>query len=86
MAHKYPKLIPLQFKTVSLWHQSKIQWIMIVFIIEAITKLIMMQIKMEVKSITLVGKMLSKLTQLKCKMDKYLPNRMTQKDNKYKLI
>lgn len=85
MAHKYPKLIPLQFKTASLLLQSKIQWIMIVFIIGAITKQIMMQIKMEVKSITLVEKMLNKLTQVKLyKMDKCLPNRMTQKDNKYK--
>ena len=59
---------------------------MIVFIIEAITKLVMMQIKMEVKGITLVEKMLNKLTQVKLyKMDKYLLNRMTQKDNKYKL-
>ena len=59
---------------------------MIVFIIEAITKLVMIQIKMEVKSITLVEKMLNKLTQVKLyKMDKYLLNRMTQKDNKYKL-
>lgn len=72
----------------NLWLLSKIQCNMIVFIIEAIINLIMMhKTKMEVKSITRVGKMRNKITQANlCRMAlKYNQNKMTQRDNKFKL-